>query len=100
MTVIIAGTMRAPPENLDKLLEHLKILVASTLEEPGCLSYRISFDPLELGVICVAERYVDEAAFTAHRTSPHMLTWREASAPLGLGSRDLSAFTVSDQRKL
>ena len=49
-------------------------------DEPGCFRFDISQDPDNPDRFYLYEVYEDEAAFQAHQTYPHYLTWRSAVA--------------------
>ena len=100
MTLILAGTIRISPERLTDLRPHLRAQVEGTRAEPGCLDYALTEDPLDPGLIRVYEHFESEAALAHHRATPHMAAWRAACAELGVHGRDLSAFDVSDYRKI
>ena len=100
MTIILAGTVRLPPERLADLRPHLRAQVEATRQEPGCLDYALTEDPLDPGLIRVYEHFVDEDALAFHRASPHMAAWRASWPALGMGERRMSSFDVSDYREI
>jgi quinol monooxygenase YgiN len=100
MTVILAGTIRVPPERLADLRPHLRAQVEGSRAEPGCLDYALTEDPLDPGLIRVYEHFVDEAALAVHRASPHMAAWRASWPGLDVGDRRMSSFDVSDYREI
>jgi quinol monooxygenase YgiN len=100
MTLILAGSIRVPPERLADLRPHLAAQVAGSRAEPGCLAYALSEDPLEPGLIRVFEHFTDAAALEHHRASPHMAAWRMALADHDVHDRRMSSFDVSDYREI
>lgn len=50
----------------------------SVENEPGCYRFDILEDPGDPNRFYLYEVYADEAAFEAHQTYPHYLTWRSA----------------------
>lgn len=52
--------------------------------EPGCLVYRVHRSTRDPALFVFYERYVDEAAFAAHRDAPHVAAFRERRAREGL----------------
>ena len=100
MTIILAGTVRLPPERLADLRPHLRAQVEGSRAEPGCLDYALTEDPLDPGLIRVYEHFVDEEALAFHRASPHMAAWRAAWHGLGMGERRMSSFDVSAYREI
>jgi len=100
MTIILAGTVRLPPERLADLRPHLRAQVEGSRAEPGCLDYALTEDPLDPGLIRVYEHFVDEDALAFHRASPHMAAWRACWPALGMGERRMSSFDVSAYREI
>ena len=98
--IVIEGTVRIPPENLERARPVMEQMIRASRAEPGCLDYALTEDPLDPGLIRVYEHFVDEAALAFHRATPNMATWRAACAALGAYGRDLSSFDVSDYRKI
>jgi quinol monooxygenase YgiN len=100
VSVILAGTIRIAPERLPDLRPHLAAQVSGSRDEPGCLDYALSEDPLDPGLIRVYEHFVDEHALAFHRASPHMAAWRLRCGELGVFDRRMSSFDVSDYREI
>jgi quinol monooxygenase YgiN len=100
MTVIVAGTFRVPPENLDALMTPLRAVVAATLAEEGCLTYSYGVDVMEPGLIRVFEIWRDQACLTAHFLSPHMKTWQADRAALGFFDRQIKSYEISSESVL
>jgi len=100
MTLIIAGTVRAPPQNLDALRPHMLAMMSASRAEDGCETYGYAEDVAEPGLIHVFEIWRDQAALAAHAQSDHMKVWRAAGASLGLSDRRLMAYEVASQRSL
>jgi autoinducer 2-degrading protein len=53
---------------------------ASLREEPGCLRFDVVQDNHDPDHYLFYELYQDEAAFQAHRSTPHFARWRQAAA--------------------
>jgi (4S)-4-hydroxy-5-phosphonooxypentane-2,3-dione isomerase len=67
----VVALYKAKLDQGDSVAAALAKHVAATRDEPGCLgfvAYRSRSDP-DRFVLC--EHYTDEAAFEAHRASPH-----------------------------
>jgi quinol monooxygenase YgiN len=100
VSVLIAGTVRLPPENLDRFRPHMeKMLRASRLED-GCLTYSYAVDVEDPGLIRVFEAWRDETALKAHFETPHMAEWRAAWPQFGVSDRRLSLYEVAAKRPL
>jgi len=100
MTVIIAGTVRVPPQNLVALRPHQLAMLAASRAEDGCLTYSYGEDVAEPGLIRVFEIWRDQAAIDAHFKAPHMATWRAACAEHGVFDRQLSRYEVAAERSI
>jgi quinol monooxygenase YgiN len=100
MTLIIAGTMRVPPENLSALKPQMRAMLTASHAEDGCMTYSYGEDVAEPGLIRVFEAWRDQAAIEAHFKAAHMTTWRAACAEHGVSDRKLSAYEVVSERPL
>jgi len=100
VTVIIAGTVRVPPENLAGLKPHMNAMLAASRAEDGCVTYSYAEDVAEPGLIRVFEAWRDQAAIEAHFKAPHMATWRAAGLQFGVSDRQLSIYEVAAERAL
>jgi quinol monooxygenase YgiN len=67
---------------LAALLEEQVAKVRST--EPGCLVYRPHRSTKDPDLFVFYEQYKDDAAFDAHRKSPHLAAYRERREKEGL----------------
>lgn len=69
--VLVVADVTCNPENVVEFSQVLHEFAAACREEPGCLSYDVfrSEDTPERYVSI--EKYVDPAAFAAHRDSDH-----------------------------
>jgi quinol monooxygenase YgiN len=68
---ILAVSMTIHPGKIEECIRLLKLMRAETLKEPGCLQYdtiQSVENPLQFFFY---ERYKDDAALEAHRTSAH-----------------------------
>jgi quinol monooxygenase YgiN len=100
MSIIIAGTVRAPPQNLAALKPHMLAMLAASRAEDGCLTYSYGEDVAEPGLIRVYEAWRDQPAIEAHFKAPHMAIWRAACAEHGVSDRRLSLYEVAAERAL
>ena len=100
MTVLIAGTVRVPPENLTRFQPHMDAMLAASRAEDGCLTYSYAVDVQDPGLIRVFEAWRDQAAIDAHFQAAHMATWRAAGAEFGVSDRRLSLYEVAAERAL
>jgi quinol monooxygenase YgiN len=100
MSLIIAGTVRVPPQNLADLKPHMQTMLAASRAEDGCVTYSYAEDVAEPGLIRVFEVWRDQAALDAHFKSAHMAQWRAAGAQSGISDRRLMAYEVVAERPL
>ena len=100
MKVIVAGTIRVPPGNIERLRPHMHAMLAASRAEDGCETYSYGFDAKDEGLVRVFEIWRDQAAIEAHFKAPHMAPWRAAGAELGVFERKLSLYEVASERAL
>jgi quinol monooxygenase YgiN len=100
MSLIVAGTVRVPPENLDGLRPHMRAMMTATRAEDGCAAYAYAEDVAEPGLIHVFEIWRDQAALDAHFATAHMAAWRAAWPSFGVTDRDLRAYDVEAERPI
>lgn len=97
MMIVIGGTMRLPPENLEKLRPHMDTVIKAKRAEAGCLEFALAEDVLRPGLIRVFEVWADQAALDAHRKTQDLATWRAVSDTLGLGDHKLFVYEVASR---
>jgi len=100
MSVVIAGTFRVPPQNLERFRPHMQRMLAASRAEAGCITYSYAEDVAEPGLIRVFEAWRDQAAIDAHLQAPHMTEWRAAWPAAGAGDRRLSLYEIAAERVL
>jgi quinol monooxygenase YgiN len=100
MTVLIAGTVRVPPQNLERFRPHMERMLAASRVEDGCLTYSYAVDVADPGLIRVFEAWRDQAAIDAHFQTTHMAEWRAAWPQFGVSDRNLSLYEVASERRL
>ena len=100
MTLIIAGTVRVPPENVARFRPHMAAMLDASRAEDGCISYSYAEDVIEPGLIRVFEAWRDQASLDAHFQTPHMAAWRSAWPDFGVSDRRLFAYEIASERPL
>jgi quinol monooxygenase YgiN len=100
VSLIVAGTVRAPAENIEGLRPHMAKMIAASRAEDGCLAYGYAEDVAEPGLIHVFEVWRDRAALDAHFQTTHMAAWRAAWPSFGVSDRRLIAYEVASEREL
>jgi quinol monooxygenase YgiN len=100
MSLIVAGTVRVPPENLEALRPAIRKMLTATRAEDGCGAYAFAEDLLEPGLIRIFELWRDQAALDAHFKTPHMAEWRATGAAAGLSDRHLALYEIAAEGAL
>lgn len=100
MSLIVAGTVRVPPENFDAFRPHMDAMLAKSRAEDGCLAYSYAVDVNDPGLIRVFEVWRDRAALDAHFAAPHLAAWRAAWPALGVSDRRLTLYDVAAETPL
>jgi quinol monooxygenase YgiN len=98
VSLVIAGTIRVPPERLDAFRPHMLAMLGASRAEDGCLVYSYAEDVAEPGLIRVFEAWRDQAALDAHFQTPHLAAWRAAWPEFGVSDRRLIAYEVASER--
>jgi len=94
--LLIVGTVRLPPENLDRARKAMRAMIAASRAEDGCVDYGYAEDVLEPGLIHVKEFWRDRASLDRHFASAHIAEWRAAWPELGIGDRNLVVYEVGE----
>ena len=100
MTLIIAGTVRVPPENLERFKPHMQAMLTASRAEDGCQEYSYAVDVAEPGLVRIFEAWRDQAALDAHFLTAHMATWRSHWPEFGVSDRRLFAYETASERPL
>ena len=100
MTLIVAGTVRAPPENIERLRPHMLEMMTSTRAEDGCIVYGYAEDVAEPGLIHVFEMWRDQPSLDAHFRTPHMAAWRALFPEFQVTDRNLKLYDVASERPI
>jgi quinol monooxygenase YgiN len=100
MSLIVAGTVRVPHENLPALRPHMLAMMTATRAEDGCGAYAYAEDVFEPGLIHVFEAWRDRAALDAHFQTAHMAAWRAAWPGFGVTDRDLKVYEIAAERAI
>ena len=100
MSLIIAGTVRVPAENLDRFRPHMLEMLAASRGEDGCLTYSYAQDVADPGLIRIFEAWRDQAALDAHFATGHMARWRSQWPLFGVSDRDLMVYETAAERAI
>ena len=100
MSILIAGTVRVPPEKLESLKPHMLAMLEASRAEDGCFDYSYADDILDSGLIHVTELWRDQPALDRHFASNHIAQWRAEWPRLGIGDRNLKVYDVGEARPI
>lgn len=100
MSLIVAGTVRVPPENLERFRPDMVEMMTRSRAEDGCIDYAYAQDVFDPGLIRVFEIWRDEAALQAHFKTEHMARWRAAWPRFGVSDRNLALYEIAAERTL
>ena len=95
--IVIEGTVRIPPANLDKARTVMEQMIRASRAEAGCLDYAYSVDVLDPGLIRVNERWESRDALAGHFKTAHMATWRAFFPELGITDRSLRLYEADPE---
>ena len=98
--LLIVGTIRLPPENMDGARSAMAAMIAASRAEQGCLSYSYAEDVLDPGLIHVTEYWSDQDALDRHFASAHIRQWRASWPVLGIHDRLLLLYEVEQPRSV
>ncbi len=83
--VTVVAKVRAAKGKADALAALLTEQVGAVRKsEPGCLAYRLHRSVKDPDLFYFYETYADDAAFDAHRKSPHLAAYRQRREEGGL----------------
>lgn len=94
--IAIAGTLDlADPADRDVCIARVASFQRSTRDdEPGCLAYAFTADPIVPGRIQVFELWADEAALAAHFQHPNFLGMKEVLSGFQRGASAVRKYRI------
>lgn len=90
--IVIEGTVRIPPENVERARAVIEQMIRASRAEPGSIDYAYSIDVLDAGLVGVTERWEGRAALDLHFKTAHMVTRRAFYSQLGPTHRSLRLY--------
>jgi quinol monooxygenase YgiN len=75
MEFVVIAHYKTRAGEQDRVEAALRNMREPSRAEPGNLDYQVLRDPRQPEVFVLYERYVDEAAFDAHRATAHFDAW-------------------------
>ena len=100
MSLIVAGTVRVPPENVAAFRPNMQAMLEASRAEDGCEAYSYAVDVADPGLIRVFEVWRDRAALEAHFATAHMAAWRAVWPQFGVSDRRLMTYEVAASQPL
>ena len=73
--LIVIAQLNAKPEFAAQFRTALELLIAATLQEPGCLRYQLHQSLESPHGWMIHEEWESEAALSAHQQQPHFLAF-------------------------
>lgn len=96
-TITLApGTIADNPDTV----EAIKVMVAASRAEDGCLTYTFAQDLSDPDTIIIYERWRDQEALAAHGQSAHMAEFQKVMAANPPVGRDLRIYHTDDGNPL
>jgi quinol monooxygenase YgiN len=93
--IAIAGTITIPADRRAAALESTAHLQQATRDdEPGCLAYVFSADPLRPDTITVFELWTDAASLEAHFQHPNYTDMRTALGAAGITNAQVMKYRI------
>jgi quinol monooxygenase YgiN len=85
--IYVIATLTTKPGAADALREPAAHCRAESLKEKGCLAYELHQSFADPDRLVFVEKWETREDLTAHSKQPHLLAWREASAPYLISRR-------------
>lgn len=95
--IVIEGTVRIPPANIEAARPVMEQMIRASRAEPGCIEYAYSIDVLDPGLVRILERWESREALAQHFRTAHMDTWRSFFPQLGITGRSLRLYEASPE---
>lgn len=98
--LIVAGTYQIELDDIPAFRDAANVMMAATVEEPGCQEYTFSISVAEPGTVKLFEIWNSAEDLAAHFEMQHMADYRAKLAELKIISRDVSRYDVNGAEKL
>lgn len=92
---VVHVTIHVKPEHLATFLAASEHNHLGSVQEPGCRAWDLLQDATDPTTVYLHEVYDDEAAFAAHKQTPHYAAWNEAVADMMVAPRTSTKSTVT-----
>ena len=75
--IVVLGYIHLKPSDVQDFLADLETIAAGTRAERGCLFYALALEDTVAGRILLAQRWLDDDAYTAHLAGPHAASFQQ-----------------------
>jgi quinol monooxygenase YgiN len=96
--IIVAGTIRIPPNTIDEIAPHIEAYVHECRREDGCIQFSFSRDISDPGLIRIFEIWRDTPALERHFQTAHVAAWRALWRRFGVHDRSLMSYEVEESK--
>jgi quinol monooxygenase YgiN len=79
--IIVIATLTIKPGTLEAIRPHAEACIAATRQEKGCIAYDLNASLTDPSALVFVEKWETREDLTAHSKQPHLVAWRNASAP-------------------
>ena len=79
--IYVVATLTLKPGSLEALRAPAAACMAETQKEKGCIAYELFESVSDPEKLVFVEKWETREDLTAHSKQPHLLAWRDASAP-------------------
>jgi quinol monooxygenase YgiN len=98
--IIVMGTIKLAPGDIDRLQSALKAQMAATQAEDGCVQYVFSRDVTDADALLVSEKWRDQAALDAHMKARHMAVFNAAIGTADIRGMIVKSYAVASEHVL
>ena len=98
--IIISGTVAVKPERRAEAQRAALDMIAATLREPGCITYRFSADLADPNRIYIYEEWESPEALARHFESEHMRIFQQRLPDVLAGAPTIQRYVVESSGAL
>jgi quinol monooxygenase YgiN len=89
--LIVAGTFQVEPARRDEMLRDREASILASRAEPGCITYVMSADPFDPGIVHLFERWESKEALGAH-----LAAMASDGPPAGVVGVEIQQYEISN----
>lgn len=95
--IIVQGFMIVLPEDFAQYKRRIVLHMAQVQMLDSCIQYSLSEDPGVPELICVAERWRDEVAQSAHLAGDHMGQFHKFMKHMPISAAHIASYEIEDE---